>query len=596
MTILLLCVTIVKSQYTIKSAVRMVTIFLDKPNKLPENVMNPVSGFVYFPYNEKILELVKQRPSRVYLPNSKEWEIPYRDVAPLAELLSEISDVQIEGTFIDETKLRATALPEGFTFKTKPYAHQIDTLLFGTDNKSFLLGDDQGAGKTKQIIDLYRLHRFNGKVKRCLVICCVNGNKYNWYKEVKIHSEYTPWILGTRQRKRNRKEYIGSSKDRLEDLQHLPDNIHFVITNIETLRLDSYTERKGSKTVTRFPIAERLRELCLEGEFGIVAIDEVHKNKNPDAAQSRAAMLIDDEHKIPMSGTFLLNSPFDFYFALKWSGFETHSFWQFKHMYGRYCGTELVGYKNLDMLNQFVEPVMLRRMKEDIMDLPPKVRSIEYVELGTKQRKVYDAVLQQLRSEIDKVRLSPDPLSQLLRLRQATGAPSILKSDCKDSVKLNRCMELIQEEIDRGGKVIVFSNWTSVLEPVQEACRALAPSIITGNVKQEDRFPLIDRFQNDETDLCIGTIGALGTGFTLNKATMVIFMDEPWNRALKDQAEDRAHRIGTKRPVSIVTLIAIDTVDEHVHDVVEQRGAMADFVVDGKLDVNGVLNQILGVA
>lgn len=569
----------------------MVTIELREPAQLSKNSLNPVSGFVTFDFDIDIVAAIKARPLRKYDPKTKVWEIPYRDVAATAQALCLYADVEINGEYITNDSAKAS-LPKGFEFKTEPYAHQVDMLLFGLEKKSFLLGDDQGCGKTKQVIDFFRLLKMQGLAKRCLVICCVNGNKYNWEEEVATHSDCKAWILGTRFGKKG-KRFIGNSQERLDDLFSLPEDVEFVITNVETLRL--LPERKGNRTA--FPVAERLRDLCGMGEFGVVAVDETHKNKNPDSQQSKAVMRLSlpDQYKIPMSGTYVLNSPFDLYWPLKFAGYEDHSWYQFKNYYGRFAGFTLTGYRHLDELQQTLEPIMLRRLKTDVADLPEKIEVTEYVEMSKAQASIYGAVRNDILREIDRIRLTNNPLSQLIRLRQATGYPGILSTVCQESAKIDRMVELVEDEVNKNGRVIIFSQWAQITEEAKNRLKAYNPAYITGDIKQEARFEIMQQFQSGKTKVCVGTIGAMGTGFTLNTATMVIFLDEPWNRALKDQAADRAHRIGTKYPVTVVTLITKDTIDERINSIVHKKGAMSDFLLGDAPDARSYLNELLDI-
>ena len=121
--------------------------------------------------------------------------------------------------------------------------------------------------------------------------------------------------------------------------------------------------------------------------------------------------------------------------------------------------------------------------------------------------------------------------------------------------------------------------------PTYERLKRFNPAIITGETK--DRVAEQDKFMNDKRCKCIiGTIGAMGTGLTLTAASTVIFLDSPWNRANKEQAEDRAHRIGTKSNLNIITIVCKDTIDERIEELVYKKGAMADMLVDGKIDNN----------
>ena len=578
----------------------MVHIEIAQPERLKPTSLSKLSAFVSFEYDSNLVSIIKSMGTRVYIPDKKTWEIPESAVPMLMSRLQDY-DVLLRGEMHHETPESHARLPSGFVFTTKPYKHQMEGVIYGLEHESFLLGDDQGLGKTKEIIDIAMCRKQTDGLKHCLIICGINGNKYNWADEVKIHSREDSWILGTRFTKRPPIKMIeGSTKDKMEDLNNIPHQF-FWITNIETLRGGSFKEKQGKRTVTRFPIAEKIQELCDRGIIGMIAFDEAHKAKNPDSQQGKALLSIDCKGpKIPMSGTFVLNNPLDLYLPLKWAGFETHSFYAYKQHYctmGGFGGKEIVGYKNLDELRSMVSKVMLRRVKGDVLDLPPKVHTIEWVDAYPEQKALYKDVRDQVRDNIDKVKVHPDPLSEMLRLRQVTGYPGILSSTVTKSAKMDRMEELVEEEVLVGGKAIIFSNWSEMTNVIRNKLKKYNPAYITGEVGSVQRMEEKDRFQNDpDCKVMIGTIGALGTGFTLTAAQLVIFVDEPWNRGIKDQAEDRAHRIGTRGTVRIVTILTRDTVDEGVYNLVQKKGKMADLLVDGKVDgknVDNVLSYLL---
>lgn len=578
----------------------MVYIEIAQPERLKPISLSKLSAFVSFEYDSNIVSIIKSMGTRVYIPDKKTWEIPESAVPMLMSRLHDY-DVLLRGEMRHETPESHAQLPSGFVFTTKPYKHQMEGVIYGLEHESFLLGDDQGLGKTKEIIDLAMCRKQTDGLKHCLIICGINGNKYNWADEVKIHSREDSWILGTRFTKRPPIKMIeGSTKDKMEDLNNIPHQF-FWITNIETLRGGSFKEKQGKRTVIRFPIAEKIQELCDKGIIGMIAFDEAHKAKNPDSQQGKALLSIDCKGpKIPMSGTFVLNNPLDLYLPLRWSGFETHSFYAYKQHYctmGGFGGKEIVGYKNLDELRSMVSKVMLRRVKGDVLDLPPKVHTIEWVDAYPEQKSLYKDVRDQVRDNIDKVKVHPDPLSEMLRLRQVTGYPGILSSTVTKSAKMDRMEELVEDEVSVGGKAIIFSNWSEMTNVIRHKLKKYNPAYITGEVGSVQRMEEKDRFQNDPNcKVMIGTIGALGTGFTLTAAQLVIFVDEPWNRGIKDQAEDRAHRIGTRGTVRVVTILTRDTVDEGVYNLVQKKGKMADLLVDGKVDgknVDNVLSYLL---
>ena len=568
----------------------MINIRIDNPIKLKNNILVKKSAFVSFDYDFEILSFIKAMSTRVYNPDNHTWEMPMQNIIGLCNKF-ENEEIKIEGIYETfKNELDNVSIPESYKFKTKPFAHQLDGVKFGLNKKKFLLCDDQGLGKTKQIIDWVGCLSETDKINKVLIICGVNSLKYNWQSEISIHSDEKGWVLGTRFRKTTGKAYEGNTNDKLYDLEHI-DTIKekFIITNIETMRAGSVKE--GKKYY--FPIAEQIKELCDKGIISVIAFDECHKSKEPTSLQSRAMSLISAKYMCAMSGTPLMNNPLDLYFPLSWLGYEEHSFYQFKQHYcnfGGWGGSQVIGYKNLDEIRAKMDIVMLRRLKMEVLDLPEKIRQVEYVDMTAKQKVVYKEAEACVRSEYHKIKMSNNPLSMLLRMRQATGCPSILSENAtvKDSAKMLRMQEMVEEITSTGGKVIIFSNWSSVTEEAKEMLKSYKPGYITGNTNATDRMNEVDRFQNGNCNVIIGTIGAMGTGLTMNKANTVIFLDEPWNMALRAQAEDRAHRIGTQGTVNIITLMCKDTIDERIHQLVEKKGMIADAVVDGKVSLDDI--------
>lgn len=568
----------------------MIKIKIDKPDKLASNVLIKKSAFVSFDYDGRVVDFIKKMGTRIYNPDNRTWEMPINNIVSLCNKFEDI-EIIIEGVYEDLHKIELeNDIPKNIIFKTKPFPHQLDGIRFGLNHDRFLLCDDQGLGKTLQIIDLVEC--LGDKVKKALIICGVNSLKYNWREEVSKHSNEKGYVLGTRYRK-NGKEYLGSTKDKINDLSNLPDH-KYIITNIETLRLGA---KKIGKYEYDFPIANKIKELCNDGTIGLIAFDECHRAKDSTSLQGKAMLEISAPHMIAMSGTPLMNSPIDLYFPIKWLGYENHSLFEFKRHYcrlGGYNDAEIMGYKNLDELRSLVDQIMLRRLKTEVLDLPDKIEKLEYVEMSSKQSKLYLEVQQNTKTLIHQIRMSNNPLSMLLRLRQVTGWCGIIDESIQESAKMQRMIELVEDIVSNNQKAIIFSNWTSITEVAIKLLSKYNPAYITGDVKQEERMNEVDRFQNDERcKVIIGTIGAMGTGLTLTSAQNVIFLDEPWTKALKNQAEDRAHRIGTKGTVSIITLMCKDTIDDRIHDLIEKKGKMSDAIIDGKLsleDINFLLS------
>ena len=566
----------------------MIRIHIGEPDKLSNNILVKKSAFVSFDYNPDIVSFIKQMGTRVYNPGNHTWEMPINNIISLCNKF-ENEEIRISGIYEDLHKQEFEIdIPKDFEFKTKPFAHQIDGIRFGLNKKKFLLCDDQGLGKTFQIINWVGCLEKTDTINKVLIVCGVNSLKYNWQSEISIHSNEKGWVLGTRFRKRTGKAYEGSTKDKLEDLNNLPD-CRYIITNIETLRAGA---EKISKTKYHFPIAEKLQELCKNGTISVVAFDEAHRSKEPTSLQSRAMMNVQAKYMVAMSGTPLMNNPLDLYFPMKWLGYENHSFYQFKQHYcnlGGWGGSQVVGYKNLEEIRAMMDNIMLRRLKTEVLDLPEKIRKIEYVDMTPKQNQIYKEVYAGVMSDLQKIKFSNNPLSMMIRLRQATGWTGILSNTVQESAKMERMIELVQEIVASGQKAIIFSNWESMTEVAREKLKYYNPAYITGATKADERMKEVGRFQMDNNcKVIIGTIGAMGTGLTLTAAQNVIFLDSPWNMALKAQAEDRAHRIGTKGTVSVITLCCRDTIDERIEELVEKKGQIADALVDGKISIDDI--------
>ena len=559
----------------------MITISKEESRKIKSDDQ---SLFIRFPYNPQLVNIMRGFRRRWWHHDEKVWELP---LSELDYLLSRLEGFQYDLQF---EKADDKQEIDSFIYKTEPYSHQIEGVLYGLNKNNFLLADEQGLGKTKQVIDIAITNKRNRGYKHCLIICGVNGLKWNWRDEIEIHSEEKAHILGTRLNTRG-KEVIPSSIEKLEDLENIDEMPYFIITNIETLRYKQTIKTKTGKNKTVYSIQEKISELTEKGVINMVVVDEIHKCKNPNSQQGKALLKIDAQTKIAMTGTPLMNHPLDLYIIMKWLGYTDESFYRFKNgicIFGGYGGYQVVGYKNLKQLQREIDNYTIRRLKSSVLDLPPKIKNIEYVEMGIGQERIYNQVLDAIVQDIDKIKTSPNPLSQLIRLRQATADTSILSSKIQESAKLDRLEELVEEAVDNGEKVIVFSNWTNVTDIAYKRLSKYNPALITG--KTSDREEQQNKFKTDDTcRVIIGTIGAMGTGLTLTEASTVIFLDSPWNRALKDQAEDRAHRIGTKEPVHIITLVCKNTIDEKIEKLINKKGVMSDALVDNQYEITDEL-------
>lgn len=521
-------------------------------------------------YNSNILDVIHSFQTRYYHRNSKLWECKI-DYFPIILDKLKFEDIQICGEVPKKFEKYLKMLDiydeqdAPYSSRTKPFEHQMDSFKYALTHNKFLLGDEQGLGKTKQALDIAVARKH--KMRHCLIVCGVNNLKWNWYKEVEIHTNEKAHILGSRINRKG-KTVIGSSAERLADLKQIHDE-YFLITNIETLRDKS--------------IQSQIKKMCSDGIIGMTIIDEIHKCKNSQSKQGKAIHCCCSYYRLALTGTPLMNNPVDLYNVLKWLEVENHSLTYFKNLYcemGGFGGYEIIGYKNLDQLENSLNKNMLRRRKEEVLNLPPKIYTDELLDLDSSQDKLYRDVTNQIIEDIDRIMLLPNPLTELIRLRQVTSNPNILSSKNITNVKYDRILDILESTTD---KVIIFSNWTKVINPLYIKLSSLGynPALVTGESK--DPILEMNKFQSDNTcKVILGTTPALGTGYTLTAANTVIFIDEPWSKAIKDQAEDRCHRIGTKGTVNIITLICKDTIDERIHTIIKNKGELSDRIVDGK--------------
>ena len=537
-----------------------------------------------FRYDPSTVAKVKELAQRRYLPEERAWEIPIYELPNLIDKVG-LNNIDAEDALLGALKSkeiedRKAATAErlkgikpliDFDFTTEPLPHQIEAFNFGLENDMILIGDEQGLGKTKESIDICVARK--KELCKCLIVCGVNSVKYNWEAEIRTHSKEKSVMIDDRtmdQRVQSLNKWLKSAE-------------YFAIINIESLRNEAMQDAIFAGIKEEF--------------IGAIIVDEIHKAKNGSSQQGKALRILRSPVRIGLSGT-PMNKAEDLWNILTWLGVEKRSFYSFRNTYcimGGYGGYKVVGHKNLESLNAELNRVMIRRKKEEVLDLPPKVHHTEYVELTRKQQILYRDIKQGIVEQLEDILQSVNPLSCTLRLRQLTGGLFT-----EDNPKLDRIMDMLEEEIiPNGNKAIIFSQWESITSVYLEVLKSYNPIYITGKVTPEERQKEVNRFQTDpECKLAIGTIGAMGTGLTLNKASYVFFIDKLWNSGENAQAEDRAHRIGTAGTVNVISMVAKGSIDEGVEEYLLENKELFDRVVDGKgskADIRSILNKLLKI-
>lgn len=233
----------------------MVAIDIRKSDK----VSGEWGMFLSFPYNEQLLGIIRALPSRYWHSDTKEWEVPLNKLTELIDSMGGY-EVQLTGEL---DALAERKVPDiQFNFKTQPFDHQIEGFNYGLTHNKWLLGDQPGLGKTWQVINIALAKKQLYGYKHCLIICGVNGLKWNWVEEIHTHSNEDCHVLGQRINKRG-KTVIKRNADKVEDINNIDSLPYFIITNIESLRDDK--------------ILMPLKALCDNGSIDMIAMDECHK-------------------------------------------------------------------------------------------------------------------------------------------------------------------------------------------------------------------------------------------------------------------------------------------------------------------------------
>lgn len=529
------------------------------------------SLFVTFQYNADIVSSVKQCDGALYDKKNTLWEVPLSELSKLLNNLSIYDDIELKLLPKEKYKVENIKLPK---FKTTPFDYQLEGIKYGlqSNNEKWLLTDAPGLGKSLQILYIAQELKKQKKINHCLIICGINTLKTNWKKEIEKHTNLSCKILGERVNKKGVINYAGI-KERLEDLNSKLSEF-FIITNIETLRNDEIIKAINSG----------------KNSFDMIVLDEAHCCKTVTAQQTKNFLKLNKaKYKIAATGTLLTNSPLDAYVPLKWIGRERANYTNFKYYYVNYGGpfnNEILGYKHIDVLKEQLDRCSLRRTK-DLLDLPEKTIIHEIIDMNDKQQLLYNNIVDGIVNQVDKVHITTASLLAMVsRLRQATACPSILTTENIQSSKIERCKDLIEQIISNNEKVVIYSTFKETLNVLKNELKNHKVLLCTGDVKDNIISNNIEKFQNDDDyKIMLATWSKMGTGITLTAANNAVFLDCAWTQANNQQAEDRIHRIGSKKPVFIYYLWANNTIDMRVKELVEDKSLIANYVIDDEIPV-----------
>ncbi|MBI2392218.1 MAG: SNF2 helicase associated domain-containing protein [Deltaproteobacteria bacterium] len=509
------------------------------------------------------------------LANAKNGKIPLSQAGRVQELLNHVANAQVGAdarelfqklASVDE--IEAVKKPRNLKATLRPYQESgLAWLAFLHDlGTGGVLADDMGLGKTLETIALL-LHLKNDRKKReeagekverhLTLIVAPTSVVPNWIREIE---KFAPSL----------KAVAWHGAERHELAEELED-YDIVITSYALLRRDE----------------EQLGKLKL----AYAILDEAQQIKNPMSATARAAKRLNAHRRLALTGT-----PIENRLSEIWSIFDFVSpgllgdLAKFEQRYA--TPIDRGDSKAAARLRAAIHPFVLRRTKEEVAkDLPEKIEIEQPVELAAEQQKLYAQVLQEVRAsvlgEIDKVGIAKAQiqiLAALTRLRQVAcdprllGLPRAFTDD--DSGKLDALRELVQEAYSGGHRMLIFSQFTSMLALIKKAMEedGIKYEYLDGSTK--DRQDRVDRFNNDPTmTIFLISLKAGGMGLNLTGADTVVHFDPWWNPAVEDQATDRAHRIGQTRVVTVYKLVAKGTIEEKILQLAAKKRALVDAVL-----------------
>lgn len=547
----------------------MITIKED----LTKNCPGITSLFITFTYRPELVNVLHNFSGSFFNKKDCYWEVSIGYLADLLDAFIEYDDIEL---FLKEDKENKDKIYQIKPIKTKLFSYQETAVQYGLNHDKWLLLDGMGLGKTLQSISLAYNLKYYQKIKHCLIICGVNAVKSNWINEIHKHSDLSCKILGERINTKGKK-IIGSITDRYNELKNGIDEF-FIITNIETLRDDNIIKELTSKHA--------------KTKIDMVIIDEIHHCKSPTSIQGKHLLKLKDiKYKLGLTGTLLMNDPLDCYVPLKWIGAEQSNYTQYKYNYIIFGGpfnNIPCGYRNLNILKYQLSRYSLRRTSDEVLDLPERTIIPQYIDMDDRQAKFYTDIKNGILKDVDKVKINTATLlAMVTRLRQATVLPSILSSENIPSTKIDMACDMIEQITSQGNKVVLFSTYkTLVLDELDKRLSNIKHIICRDKDNATD---IANMFENNpDIKVFIGTWEKCGTGINLISASYMIFLDTPWTWADFDQNMCRIYRIGTKRPVTIYNLICKDTIDERVWQLVNDKGAIADYIIDDKISDNTI--------
>lgn len=478
------------------------------------------------------------------------------------QYLAQLSDDFGRGLRLDEVCREKDWWKSLFVKGVIPYAYQREGIEFAARAGRCVIADEMGLGKTLQAIGTASLLRREGYVSSVLIVC-PTSLKYQWQREIK--------------------SFVGERA--------------LVIEGSQVARMKLYSDATLFKIVSYNAMAHDVR--CA-GELtaDMVIMDEVQRLKNWDTQIARAARKIRSDYRIILSGTPLENKLEELYSVVQLvDQYLLGPYYKFRqeHILTSDNG-KVIGYKGLNEVGKQVASILLRRRKADVsLQLPARMDKNLFVPMTKEQMEIHAEFQEQVArivmkwqrmhflSETDRRRL----LTFLSQMRMVCDSTYVLDQKSRYDTKVEETMNLLESILsDEGSKVVVFSGWERMtrLIALELEKRGIGFSNLNGSVPSKQRKVLMDRFQDDPQVRVFLSTDAGATGLNLQSASYVINLDLPWNPAVLEQRIGRIYRIGQRRNIQVINLVAAGTIEERMLDKLKFKTDLFNGVLNGGED------------
>jgi len=475
----------------------------------------------------------------------------FKDKSELVELSNKLKNFK---------EMQKVKQPSCVTATLRAYQQEgINWLNFLYEFKfSGILADDMGLGKTIQTLTHLSILKEKGVLTKPSLIVMPTSLIANWKNEIK---KFTPNLSVLSLHGQDRAKYF-----------KLMDEFDILLTT--------------------YPLIIRDKQIFEERSFFYIILDEAQKIKNPKTKMTQAIKELKSEHKLALSGT-----PIENHLGELWSIFDflMPNFLDTLTFFRNYYQTPIEKENDFSrqlLLNERVKPFILRRTKEKVAnELPKKSEIIKYTQFESKQSKLYESIRVTMEKKVREAVLEKGLgsshitiLDALLKLRQVCCDPRLVKIDealkVQESAKLELFLDLVDELLSEGSKILVFSQFTSMLQIIEEKIleKEIRYTKLTGSTVNREQ--VIEKFTSGKADIFLISLKAGGVGLNLTQADTVIHYDPWWNPAVENQATDRAYRIGQTKAVFVYKLIVENSIEQKILELQEKKKILQDGIFD----------------